>query len=497
MSSLRSVRAAVASILATETRLDVLVDNAGAIYRHAARDGRRHRGDARRSWSSARSCSRPGCLPLLEATPGSRVIAVTSGGMYTQRLPLDDLGYRSGAYAGPKAYARAKRAQVALVREWSRRMRRACRVRGDAPGLGGHAGTRGVAARLLPGDAPAACAHRRRGSTRSCGWRRTPTPPAIDGRLFLDRRSRPFDRVPSTRLAPARPAPAVGPRRRRSAGGEDPAPGALIRPRRPPTSLGHGGGRLDHAVRDPHGARHRPRLGRRGRRAADGDQRHAAREQLRDHERRRGAVVRRHHADHRRPRPRPGHRVHPPVDRHVRSQVQDADAAPAQRRREGQRAELMARPGREPDDHRHPARRRLPPGTTAASRRSTAWLAACSPPTLSRPAAHASPSAAAAGSRTASTTDSNEPDASISSRAASVSAAELASAAATNRWISRSRWARAERRRRAAAPAPGDGATPSPGRPRPRRSPARPPRPSSPSRPASAWRRAPRSSSSS
>ena len=63
-----------------------------------------------------------GLLPLLEATPGSRVIAVTSGGMYTQRLPLDDLGYRSGEYTGPKAYARAKRAQVALVREWSRRI---------------------------------------------------------------------------------------------------------------------------------------------------------------------------------------------------------------------------------------------------------------------------------------------------------------------------------------------------------------------------------------
>jgi hypothetical protein len=30
-----------------------------------------------------------------------------------------------------------------------------------------------------------------------------PEPATIDGRLFLDRRPRPFDRIPSTRLTPA------------------------------------------------------------------------------------------------------------------------------------------------------------------------------------------------------------------------------------------------------------------------------------------------------
>ena len=55
--------------------------------------------------------------------------------------------------------------------------------------------------------------------------------------------------------------------------------------------------------------------------------------------------------------------------------------------------------------------------------------------------------------------DSNEPDASISSRAASVSAAEPASAAATNRWIIRSRWAAPRATVRAGGPErPGDGA---------------------------------------
>ena len=43
-------------------------------------------------------------------------------GMYTQRLDLDDLQSTEQPYSGPRAYARAKRAQVALVREWARRL---------------------------------------------------------------------------------------------------------------------------------------------------------------------------------------------------------------------------------------------------------------------------------------------------------------------------------------------------------------------------------------
>ena len=63
-----------------------------------------------------------GLLPLLARTPGSRVIAVTSGGQYAQAIDLDDLEYCRGAYDGTRAYARAKRAQVSLIREWARRL---------------------------------------------------------------------------------------------------------------------------------------------------------------------------------------------------------------------------------------------------------------------------------------------------------------------------------------------------------------------------------------
>jgi dehydrogenase/reductase SDR family member 12 len=61
-------------------------------------------------------------LPLLRASPPSRVITVTSGGMYTQRLDVDDLEMGPEGFDGVTAYARAKRAQVAVARAWAQRL---------------------------------------------------------------------------------------------------------------------------------------------------------------------------------------------------------------------------------------------------------------------------------------------------------------------------------------------------------------------------------------
>ncbi len=46
---------------------------------------------------------------------GARVVFVTSGGMYAQRLRSDDPEYLSGEYSPTTAYARSKRAQVELL----------------------------------------------------------------------------------------------------------------------------------------------------------------------------------------------------------------------------------------------------------------------------------------------------------------------------------------------------------------------------------------------
>lgn len=201
MASLASIRAAVEQILATEARLDVLVDNAGAIHP---------------TWTEspdgieatlATMVVGPfalvaGLLPLLRATRGSRVIAVTSGGMYAQRLDLDDLESTDGGFDGTRAYARAKRAQVALTREWARRIRVADVTFhamhpgwADTPGLASALPRfRGVMGPLLRTPAE--------GADTIVWLAADPTVSGLSGGLFLDRHRRPFDRVPWTRVAP-------------------------------------------------------------------------------------------------------------------------------------------------------------------------------------------------------------------------------------------------------------------------------------------------------
>jgi len=60
----------------------------------------------------------------LAAAGNARVILVSSGGMYAQRLSLDDLGWTQRPFDGVTAYAQTKRMQVILTemlaRRWSR-----------------------------------------------------------------------------------------------------------------------------------------------------------------------------------------------------------------------------------------------------------------------------------------------------------------------------------------------------------------------------------------
>lgn len=222
MSSLASVREAVRRIEATETRLDVLVDNAGAIYpdRRLSSDGIEQ--------TLATLVVGPfgliaGLMPLLRATGAARVVAVTSGGSYAQSVDLDDLQLERQPYDGPRAYAKAKRVQVALVREWARR------TRGSGVTFNamhpGWADTPGLAD-SLPGFYRAMRPLLRpvEDGVDTIVWLAADRDAGrFNGRLLLDRRPRPFDRIPATRLS-------IDDRRRlwrrivELAGTDDPAP---------------------------------------------------------------------------------------------------------------------------------------------------------------------------------------------------------------------------------------------------------------------------------
>lgn len=200
MSSLASVRTVVETIRSREPRLDVLVDSAGAI--HPGRDTT----DDGLEATFATMVVGPfvlisGLLPLLDASGDGRVITVVSGGMYGQALRLDDLQYSDGDFNGTLAYARAKRAATALTREWARRVRgRSLRFNAMHPGW---ADTPGLAD-ALPGFyrfAGPMLRNPEQGIDTITWLASDATAGLPGGQLFLDRRPRPFDRLPGTRLS--------------------------------------------------------------------------------------------------------------------------------------------------------------------------------------------------------------------------------------------------------------------------------------------------------
>ncbi len=120
MGEFDQVRALAAEFLDVHDRLDVLVHNAGALTAARTLTG------SGLELTVASQVAAPYLLtglllPALRAGAPSRVIQVSSGGMYTQRFDLDTLEMGPDDYDGTVAYARAKRAQLVLLHEWVRR----------------------------------------------------------------------------------------------------------------------------------------------------------------------------------------------------------------------------------------------------------------------------------------------------------------------------------------------------------------------------------------
>lgn len=121
LSRLDSVRLFAAALEAAEPRLDVLVNNAGVLTpeRQLSPDGI--------ELTFATNVVGPFLLtqllvPLMQRSAPSRVINVSSGGMYTQKLRADDLQTEHEEFDGPTVYARTKRAEVVLSEMWASRL---------------------------------------------------------------------------------------------------------------------------------------------------------------------------------------------------------------------------------------------------------------------------------------------------------------------------------------------------------------------------------------
>lgn len=118
LSLMADVDALVQRLLARGRPIDVLVNNAGALFnpRTETAEGL-EQSFALLLLSPYRLTE--GLKPLLAAASQGRVINVVSGGMYSQPLAVDKLVAKASNYSGSVAYARAKRALMVLTEQWA------------------------------------------------------------------------------------------------------------------------------------------------------------------------------------------------------------------------------------------------------------------------------------------------------------------------------------------------------------------------------------------
>lgn len=196
---LAALRRAAGQLLQRHPAIDVLIHNAGAL------DDVRHESPEGIELTVASQVVGPFLLtqlllPALKAGAPSRVLWVSSGGMYSEPLSVDRLEMSNGDYNGTTAYARAKRAQVTLVELWAKRLASdRIFVHAMHPGW---ADTPGVA-RSLPTfrRVVGPLLRTAKDAADTLVWLAVDAgaPLSESGRFWLDRRPRPLHRLAATR----------------------------------------------------------------------------------------------------------------------------------------------------------------------------------------------------------------------------------------------------------------------------------------------------------
>jgi dehydrogenase/reductase SDR family protein 12 len=121
VSSTRAVRELAERLSAEEERLDVLVNNAGTMP-----DEREYSPEGHELMFATHVLAPFGLTHwlrgLLRRSAPARVINVSSGGMYGQRIPPDDFQSEQARYSGKKLYARTKREEVVISELWAQEL---------------------------------------------------------------------------------------------------------------------------------------------------------------------------------------------------------------------------------------------------------------------------------------------------------------------------------------------------------------------------------------
>lgn len=145
LSLLEEVRRLGGEILESEPSIDVLINNVGVLLpdREMTEEGL----EKTFAINLAGHFLLTNLLTprIIESAP-ARIINVTSGGMYSEKIRPDDLQFDDDPYRGTASYARTKRAQVVLTEMWAERLQgNGVVVHSMHPGW---AGTDGVAESL-------------------------------------------------------------------------------------------------------------------------------------------------------------------------------------------------------------------------------------------------------------------------------------------------------------------------------------------------------------
>ncbi len=122
LSFLADVRKLAQRLLEEEPRIHVLVNNAGVLLNQRTTTAEGIEATLATNLLAPYLLTQL-LLPRLRKSAPSRIINVSSGGMYAAGLALDDLQYEKTTYDGSRAYARTKRALVTLTELWAEQLK--------------------------------------------------------------------------------------------------------------------------------------------------------------------------------------------------------------------------------------------------------------------------------------------------------------------------------------------------------------------------------------